>query len=275
MQVFIKLLRYIIMGLVQGVTEPLPISSSGHMIIFAEIANYDFSDLNFKILVNFGSLIAILFYYRSLIKELAVGFFAYLFKKDKSQKKNFYYVLFIVLATIPAGIAGILLGDFVDQKLSNLFSVSIALFFTGCLLMYIHVQSKKAEREEVALHDSLFMGISQVVGLIPGISRSGITTSFGAMNGLKVDKALRFSFMMYIPASVGAIIFMLRDIATSGAQDIFVLGYIGALIASVIGTYVAIKLFFKLVKKENLKYFGYYCLGLSTILLLLIAFRVL
>ena len=184
MEQFIEFLKYVILGLVQGVTEPLPISSSGHMIIFENIAGFTFSDLNFKILVNFGSLIAILFYYRDLIKELAVGFFRYLFKKDKEQKYNFIYVLLVGLATIPAAVVGLILGDYIDSNLSSLLSVAVCLFFTGILLLYIHVQSKKANREKVTTKDALFMGFSQVIGLVPGISRSGVTTSFGVMNGL-------------------------------------------------------------------------------------------
>lgn len=274
MEQILEFLKYVIMGLVQGITEPLPISSSGHMIIFAEIANYDFSDLNFKILVNFGSLIAILIYYKVLIKELAVGSYRYVFKKDKTEKHNFIYVLLIILATIPAGIAGLLFNDIIDTKLSNILSVGISLLFTGSLLLYIHNASKHANKEEVEVKDSLMMGLSQVIGLIPGISRSGITTSMGMVNKVKLDKALRFSFMMYIPASVGAIVLMLKDILSETSSDIYVFGYIGAFFASLIGTYYAIKIFFKLVKKENLKYFGYYCLAIGSLVLALIAFGV-
>lgn len=279
MEKFIELLKYIVLGLVQGITEPLPVSSSGHMLIFDSIFGniIPTEDMNnFQIIVNLASLIAIIFFYRHLIWELLSGSFSYVFKGKKEEKHNFNYLLFVLIATIPAGIVGILIKLLnLDKFFTNILVVGICLFITGLLLLYIHNVAKDATREEIKLMDSLLMGGAQVIGLLPGISRSGVTTSFGVSNKLSLMSALRFSFMMYIPASIGAGVIGIYDIFKDGSSNIgFMPGYIGGFIASLFATYFAIKLFFKLVKSKNLKYFGFYCIGVSLIVLTLILFQV-
>lgn len=261
----VEFLKYLLLGLVQGITEPLPISSSGHLMIFKSIFNvYIEQDFNFTIIVNFASFIAIVLYYKDFLKDIVVGAWGFVFKKDSSKKKDFLYILFVAIATVPAGIAGLLLMDTIDKNLSSLTTVGIALFVTSMLLFIIHKSSSKANTEEITLKTSLLMGFSQIIGLIPGISRSGITTSFAVLNKTKVEKALRFSFMMYIPISIASMILSLSDMDLSTT---YVPGYIGAFIASLLGTYFALKIFFKLVKKDNLKYFGIYCLVVSVLVL--------
>lgn len=276
---FIEFLKYLALGLIQGLTEPLPVSSSGHMVIldsiFGEVVSNE-SMNNFQIIVNFASLLAIIFFYRKIILELLAGSIDYVFKKDQEKKSKFTYVLYVLIATIPAGIAGIIIKvtEF-DKAFTNIFVVGIALFITGLLLLYIHGIAKDATREEVTLKDSLLMGSAQVIGLIPGISRSGVTTSFGVSNRLSLISALRFSFMMYIPASIGAVGIGIYDLAKNGFGEIgSTAGYVGAFFASLFGTYFAINLFFKLIKNKNLKYFAYYCLSVSVLVLTLIAFGV-
>lgn len=266
---FSEFIRYLLLGLVQGITEPLPISSSGHVIIFKNIFGLTLGDeINFNIFVNFGSLIAILFFYRLFLKDIISGALRYLFKKDKSRKNDFLYILFVVIATIPAGIAGLILKDLIDKNFSSLLSVGICLFITGMLLLFIHQVSKHATEEKITLKTSILMGVAQVIGLLPGISRSGSTTSVGVLGKVQLEKALRFSFMMYIPISFASLILGISDLNTS---TIYIPGYIAAFVASIIGTYFAIKWFFKLVKRDNLKYFGYYCLAVSLSVLLYLA----
>lgn len=269
----IEILKYIALGLIQGITEPLPISSSGHMVIldsiFGEVVPKDAMN-NFQIIVNFASLLAIIFFYRKLIVELLKGSIDYVFKKDSEKKHRFMYLVYILIATIPAGIVGIIIKVLdLDKYITNITVVGICLFITGLLLLYIHSIASNATREEVTLRDSLFMGFGQVIGLLPGISRSGVTSSFGVSNRLSLISALRFSFMMYIPASLGALLIGFYDILKEGLGTGNIIGYIGAFFASLFGTYIAINLFFKLVKNKNLKYFGYYCIAVSTIVIIL------
>jgi undecaprenyl-diphosphatase len=271
---FLKFLKYVALGLIQGITEPLPISSSGHMVILNTI----FGDIipteamnSFQIIVNFASLIAIIFFYRKILIELVNSSIKYVIKKEEQHKANFIYVIYVLIATIPAGVVGLFLKDHID-KLTNILVVGICLFITGLLLLYIHNITKDATREDVSLKDSLLMGTGQIIGLLPGISRSGVTSSFGVSNRLSLISALRFSFMMYIPVSIAAFGY---DLIKTGIDfNGYILGYIGAFCASLFGTYFAINLFFKLVKNKNLKYFGFYCLSISIIILTLIAFGV-
>lgn len=266
---FIEFIKYLLLGLVQGISEPLPISSSGHVIIFKNIFKLTIDDeINFNIFVNFGSLIAILFFYRLFLKDIIGGALKYVFKKDKAHKHDFIYCLLVVIATIPAGIAGIFLKDIIDDKFSSLLSVGICLFITGMLLLFIHAIAKKATEEHITLKTSILMGIAQVIGLLPGISRSGSTTSIGVLNKTQLEKALRFSFMMYIPISLASLVLGFKDLNTGA---IYIPGYIVAFFMSIIGTYLAIKWFFKLVKRDNLKYFGYYCLAISLSVLFYLA----
>jgi undecaprenyl-diphosphatase len=267
-----EFIKYILLGLVQGFTEPLPISSSGHMIIFDEIFNNIVPPQamnNFQIIVNTASLIAIIIYYRSFLKETLAGSWKYLFKDDKEEKKKFQYLMLIILASIPAAIVGVIIKALeLDHYFTNIVCVAICLFITGLLLFYVHNQAPTAKRENLNWKDALFMGSGQAVGLLPGISRSGITSSFGISKGINVEAAFRFSFMMYIPASIGATFLGILDITRE--DNINIAGYIGAFFASLIGTYIAVKLFFRLLKKRNLKYFAYYCLFVSITIFILI-----
>lgn len=262
----IEFLKYLLLGLVQGVTEPLPISSSGHVIIFKELFKVTIQDeINFNIFVNFGSFIAIIFFYRAFLKDIIIDSWKYVFKKDQSGKDGFLYVVYVIIATIPAVIAGYFLKDIIDDRFSSLLSVGICLFITGSLLLFISSIAKFANTEKITLRTSIMMGLAQVVGLLPGISRSGSTTTLAVANRVELDKALRFSFMMYIPISVGSLILGIIDLDNSTT---YFPGYIGAFFMSLIGTYIAINLFFKLIKKSNLKYFGFYCLMVSSAILI-------
>lgn len=272
----IELLKYLALGLIQGVTEPLPVSSSGHMVILNSIFGEILSSAdmnNFQIITNLASLLAIVFYYRQLIKQIAAGSWRYLIKKDKEYQGDFKYLIYIIIATIPAGVIGIIIKLLeLDTYYTNIVCVGICLFITGNLLLYTHRVAPYAERDDITLKDSLLMGGAQVIGLLPGISRSGVTTSFGVGNKVKLDKAFRFSFLMYIPASVGAAaigIYDLTKLSHSG-NAVFIPGYIGAFVVSLIATYFAIWLFFKLIKNRNLKYFGYYCLAASLVVMALV-----
>lgn len=260
---------YLILGIVQGLVEPLPISSSGHMIIFEYFLNINFSNLNFKIFVNFASLLAIIFYYKKTIFLLIKDFFSYIFIKNKriETKKNFLYVIYIIIACIPSAIGGILLKDFIDIYLSNILTVSLSLLFTS-ILLFIISKNKNKVSEEIDINKSLSIGTGQVIGLIPGISRSGITTFFAINNKVSIDDALKFSFLMYIPTSLGATLLSILD-DTSIITSFNPL-YIVSFLASFISTYLGLIFFFKIVRKKNFKIFAIYLLILSIILLLII-----
>lgn len=254
----LRLLKYIFLGIVQGFTEPLPISSSGHLVIFQELFNLDLgNDLNFEIIVNAGSLIAIVFLFRKDIWSLLQNSYLFLFKKETSHKKDFQYILLLILAVIPAGVIGLLLKDFIETTFKTLFTVGISLLITSIALYLVSKQAVGNTKTEITIKDAIVIGLFQVISLIPGISRSGSTMVGGLTRKVRFEDTMRFSFLLYIPVSLATLFLGILDLNTS---DIFITGYIAAFIVSIIATYFAVKWFFKMVRKGNLKYFSLYCL---------------
>ena len=256
----ILLIKYIVLGMIQGFTEPLPISSSGHLVIFSELFGISVSDLNFEIIVNAGSLVAIVFIFYKDIMKIIVNSFNYLFKKDQEGKRDFNYGLMILIGVIPAGLVGFIFKDTIEDSLKNLAVVGLSLIVTSIALSLVNTKAIENTTEELSFKDALVIGIFQVFALIPGISRSGSTMVGGLSRKIKFEDTMRFSFMLYIPISLASMVLGIVDLMSDSSEDIFVLGYIAAFIASVITTYFGVKWFFKVVRKGNLKYFSMYCL---------------
>lgn len=270
MDKFLEILKFILLGLIQGITEPLPISSSGHMLILDSLfKNFIPAEAmnNFQILMNTASLVAIIFYYKDFLREILSGSYRYLFQKRQEEAHRFRYLLLILLASVPAAIIGAAIKILdLDRHFTNIVCVAICLFITALLLFYVHKQNQLT-REEIKPNDAVLMGFGQAIGLLPGISRSGITASFGIANGITTEAAFRFSFMMYIPASIGAAVLGFFELTRETNINYF--GYAAGFVASFLGTYFAVKFFFKLLRKKNLIYFAFYCMAISLLLFLM------
>ena len=265
-----KLLMYIILGIIQGFTEPIPVSSSGHLVIFNSILNVEeFNDLNFEIFVNFGSFIAIAYFYRKEIISIIKDFFMYIKTKENKYFENYKYAWLIVIGTIPAGIAGILLKDKIEA-ISSVKIVGISLLITACMLFMIKDIKGRKEKKDMSIMDALVIGLFQVISLFPGISRSGSTIVGGMSRNLERSTAFKYSFMLYLPISIATMILGVKDVAESGISNTLLLPYILGMIVSTIVTYFSIKWFKNIMEKGKLKYFVYYCLivGLLVILFL-------
>jgi len=263
------LLIYIILGLIQGLTEPIPISSSGHLVIFKNIFDLDaLQDLNFEIFSNFGSLIAIIIVFRKDIAKLFWDFINYIKTKDKEYKSGFKYVLLVALATIPAGLCGLIFNDFIEEYLSNVKYVGIALLVTALFLFLIRKLKGKKDDNQITIKDAIQIGLFQVVALLPGISRSGATLVGGMFSGLKRETAFKFSFMLYIPISVATMALGVKDVAETGINTNMLISYIlGAVIACIV-TFFSTKWFKGIMLKGKLIYFVYYCLIVGTLVIL-------
>ncbi len=248
--------KYIILSIIQGITEPLPISSSGHIKILETIFNNSFiQDLDFEIIVNFGSLIAILFLYRKKIYEITIDFFRYIKNKDYKYKTNYDYVIKIIIGTIPVLIFGLFIKDILE-KYSNIKIIGISLVITSFFLYIIKDKIGYKDKEKITYLDALKIGFYQVFALIPGISRSGSTITGSLINNLTRETALDYSFMLYIPVSIGSTIIGIKDINISNLlwpYSIYIL------ISSIV-TYYSAKLFIDIMKKGKLIYFVIYCL---------------
>ncbi len=265
------LLKYIILGIIQGFTEPLPISSSGHIFIFKKIfqANIALNDLNFEIIVNFGSLIAITIIYFKDIKKLIINFFKYFKIKNEETKKDFKYAVLIILGCIPVGIAGFLLKDYIENLLQSSFIVGISFLITSLFLFLVRNINGCKEEKDLTWKDALFIGLIQIIALIPGISRSGSTLIAALFRNIKRNDALKYSFMLYVPISLGTMVLSVKDLINSNNLNTLLLPYSLGFISSLIVSYFTLRWFINAVKKGNLLYFSIYCLILGLFILIL------
>lgn len=264
-----RLLQYIFLGFIQGMTETIPVSSSGHLMIFKRLldVNVDFDTI--AILTNFGSLIAIIILFWNDIVKIIKGFFKYLSKKDEKYKDDYKYAWMIVLGCIPAGIAGLLVSyfDLFEKIENNIKIVGISLIVTSILLFIIRNFKGKKDDNKIGVREALTVGCFQILGLFPGISRSGSTIVGGMTQGLKRDTAFKYSFMLYIPMSIAAMALEIKDLAI---ESNLILYYALAVIVSLIVTLLVTKWFRRIVNNGKLIYFSIYCfvVGLLVIIFL-------
>ena len=270
-----ELIKFIFLGFIQGFTEPIPVSSSGHLLIFKKLLFNNNFDIDYEILAtltNFGSLIAIFILYRKEIFSLFKSFFGFITTKKEEYKIDFKYCLLIVVATIPAGIMGIIVSKLkiFDKLENNIKFVGLTLLITSLFLFLIKDLKGKKEKENLTFKDAITVGLFQVLALIPGISRSGATIVGGMIRKFKRTTAFDFSFILYIPISIGTSLLGIKDLFESHLSSKMWLFYLTATLVSAIFTYLSTKWFRKLVKEGKLIYFVIYCLlaGLAIIFFL-------
>lgn len=253
------IIQYLILGLVQGVTEPIPISSSGHLIIFRKLFGIEAEGLSFEIFVNFASLLAVFIIYKDDIIRLIKNSYLFIFKRDQSAKSDFQFVIYLIIATIPVGIVGVFFGDYLGDLLSGTEVVGITLLITGAAIWMIrNLRGRKLEGQ-LTTKDAIIVGLAQAVAVTPGISRSGASIISAMLVGMRQDTALRFAFLLYIPVSLGTTILEVPDLVASPEFQALLIPNLIAFITAFVATYFALKWFMNIMAKGNLKYFAYYC----------------
>ena len=267
MEDFMLLLKHLIIGLVQGFTEPIPVSSSGHVMIASEILGLGEQGFTFAILTNTASLLAILFIYREDIVRLLTNSIRYLRTKERQYKKDFNFVLFIIVGSVPAGLLGVLLSDVIADNVS-MTTIAIMLFITGIALFLVRNMRGTKTDGDMTFKEAILVGLGQAVALTPGISRSGATIITGLAVGLKQETAMRFSFMLYIPVSLGGVILGFSDFMNEPDKGALALPYAVTFVATLIMTYFAFKWFMGIMKSGKLIYFTYYCFIVGILLLI-------
>lgn len=253
-----NLIKYIILGLIQGFTEPLPISSSGHLKIFRYLFKDNLiNDLTLEIFLNFASFLAVLYFYKKDIKDLIINSYKYIKTKENKYKKSINYIILIIISTIIPSIIGLLLKDYIEE-LFNIKLVSICLLITSLFLFLI--KDKDGYKKEISIKDSIIIGLFESVSIFPGISRSAATLTGCLNQNINKEESVKYSFMLYLPISIGTFILSLNDI------NIINKYYFISAIFTFISTYISLKLFLNIVKKKKLIYFSIYCLivGLIT-----------
>ena len=242
-----------ILGLVQGLTEFLPVSSSGHLVIFRELLGAEApSDLVFEITVHVATALATIVVFRKQILDLLQG----LFKFKYNQQTDF--IAKLVVSMIPVAIVGFFFKDKVEELFSSLLVVGCALMVTALLLFLSDRVKARKEGKEITFGQALVMGLGQAVAVIPGLSRSGTTISAGLLSGASRNKVAEFSFLMVLVPILGEAFLDLvgGDLAASSISIApLVLGFLAAFFSGLF----ACKAMIALVKKAGLKWFALYC----------------
>ena len=276
-----ELIKAIILGLIQGLAEFLPISSSGHLAIFKHVLGFETeTGLLFDVLLHLGTLAAVFVaFYKDIFELIKEGFsiigqffkslFGCFFKKAKWQPvvttPYRRFVMLVIVSTVPTGIMGILLSDAINAASATLIVPGILLLINGVQLLISDRLPDGALTEADASYTKAgIVGIAQGIATFPGISRSGSTVTAGLFCGLDKEFAFRFSFLMSIPAILGAAVLKMMDV---DAADLVVNAgpyAVGMVVAAVVG-YASIRWLKNLIQKDQFHYFGYYCLAVGLI----------
>jgi undecaprenyl-diphosphatase len=256
----------ILLGFVQGLTEFFPVSSSGHLIIFQHVMGLKEPEVLFDVCVHVGTLVAILaYFYRDILNILLVFIRFMDLRKIRgrqlniSQDPNLKMAFLIIIGTIPTGIIGLELNHYVEKLFSSVFLVGFSLLTTGGLLLATKWFNKPDAREsDFSYLQAFLIGIVQGIAVTPGISRSGSTIATGLYLGVNREMAVRYSFLLSLPAILGALILSLKPGSTAGMLPLHIL-LLGGASAAVTG-FLALSLLVRIVRNGHLYYFAPYCM---------------
>ncbi len=257
----------LILGIVQGLTEFLPISSSGHLVLAQHVLGINPPGVTFEVLVHCGTLAAVVVYFRQKLWVLVRGLI------DRTQHVAGLpartYILAVVLGTIPAALLGLLLKDEIEEVFSSPNMAGLFLIVTGILLLTTTLTAKFGR--SLTLPKGIGIGIAQAAALLPGISRSGSTITIGMLLRVRPADAAEFSFILSIPAILGATVLSVKDLLESGiATDQLGIYILGAATATIVG-YISLYILFRLIRQGRLWWFALYCLPVGVATLLWIA----
>ncbi len=252
------LIAVVILALVQGLTEFLPISSSGHLVLTQALLGVESEGVALEIVLHVGTLLAVVLYYRNDLMELIREGLRFVGgRRDEASTKAMRMIGLLVLGTIPAAVAGVLLEDRIESAFQDPRFTCGGLLVTGALLLST-LRVPKGQREVNPFRAVVF-GLFQMLALFPGISRSGSTITGGLLVGVKPEEAARFSFLLSVPIILGAVAFQLKDVS-EGISSGGLLEYGIGLVVSFASGYLAIGTLLRIVRQGRFGWFGVYCL---------------
>lgn len=268
-------LQSLILGIVQGLTEFLPVSSSAHLVLVPFILNWALDPTKafiFDVLVQLGTLVAVIAYFRKDLLAIFKAVIAGIRNKKPLEDSNSRLGWFIVLATIPAGLGGLLLKSKVEAAFSNPVMTAVLLFLTAIMLTLAEIFTRKERKlESVTWLDAAVIGFFQLLAIFPGISRSGATISGGLSRGLKRESAARFAFLMSIPIMLAAGLISVLDLVEIPDLGSFLpILSVGFIVAMVVG-YLSIRWLLNYLKSRSLIPFAVYC-GVVSVLTIFTAY---
>ncbi len=256
-----SILEALLFGLIQGLTEFIPVSSSGHLLLAHEfIGNGGADTLAFDIALHVGTLLALVVFFHQDIVKLVLNV--------TKQNREGRLARLLAMATIPGVIFGLLLGDFVEEKFRSAVPTAIALGLVAVVMLIVDKKAKNAsdKEPEVTTKQGMIVGIAQVLALMPGVSRSGITMTAGILSGLTREQAARFSFLLAMPIIAGSALGVLIkgfDMQAVGTAPL-VIGMVTAFLSGLL----AIRFLLSIISRVGLKPFAYYRIGLAVVVLI-------
>jgi len=257
-----KLIQTIILGIIQGLTEWLPISSTGHLRLVEHFLGLTVPIL-FDVILHIGTLIVVLLFFRRDIKDIFSAFVRLDFKTEYGK-----LVPLVIVGTVPTMLIGLVFGELIENVFRSILPIAIA--FILCGMMLYSAKAGEEKTENISYLMAIIIGVAQGVSIIPGISRSGATIAVALLLGIKREKAFKFSFLLSIPATLGALGFTVstqfEKLESAGLDWFEILA--GATVAMFVG-YLALKLLWKILAKKKFHLFAFYCWLLGAVLIAL------
>ena len=253
-------MKYLLLGIIQGLTEFLPVSSSGHLVIFQSLFDLPHS-IAFDVVVHLATALAVIVYFWRDILEIL---------NPKSEIRTKKLLLYLIIGTIFTGILGLTFKDFFESLFSSVFAVGWFLLLTGLIIVLAEWIGKgKRKLEEMNCWDAVLIGLAQGCAIAPGLSRSGTTISASLARNLDRNLAARFSFLLSVPAILGAGLVQSQAIINAGTIGIGIWPLVLGFIAAFISGWAAIKIFMNIIQKMSIRGFAYYCFGIGIFILIL------
>ena len=265
------ILQAFILGIVQGFSEFLPISSSGHLIIFPKLFGWSgvVDSLEFDVALHVGTTVAVIWFFWNDWVKIIKSFLRSLKEKEITKKFESKLLLMILVGSIPAGVVGLGLKDWIEQNTREPLLVAGTLFSFGLLLWLADKAGQKNRSfTTIGWLDAGIIGAAQAISLIPGVSRSGVTITAGLFKGLNREAATRFSFLLSTPAIIGAAAISAKDLLGASSPGNMLVFSVGTGVAAISG-WLAIKFLLKFVSTHNFNIFVWYRIALALILLMI------
>lgn len=243
------MLQYIVLGIIQGITEFLPVSSSGHLVVMQKILGLSSNELALSVILHLGTTLSVaVFFFQDIVKAL----------------RNLKLLSLITIVTLITAVIGLSAKDFFESLFSSVYHVGLALIFTGAVLLL--TKRFKATKNSLSIKDACVLGFAQALAIIPGVSRSGVTISTLLFRRIDPEVSFKFSFLISIPAVLGAALIEAKKInfAFQGETINFIAGFVFSFLTGIL----ALAILKRILLKARLFYFGYYCFAIAAIILI-------
>lgn len=259
----------VVLGIVQGLTEFLPISSSAHLVLTAALLKIRLESIRFEVFLHLGTFFSVVIVFRRKIWKLMTALKVIFKKGDSESEQNLKFLGLLLVGTLPAIVLGLSFNEYVEKAFSSPAFASSMLILTGMFLL--STRFSRVQKKELNFTDAVLVGLAQAFALLPGISRAGFTIGTGLFRGVSGEKSAEFSFLLSLPAILGASILKFKEtLDENPSSGEIILYLLGGFVAFLFGC-VAIKFLLGVLKKGKFQNFAYYCLGVGILSLIFLS----